>query len=122
LVANQIGPHLPIFTPYVEPAPHVEIHLAAARPLLKNAFATFVDLRTHPQGSIPGAIAFSATQTPKILEQLKKSPEVIGYGDDEQDQMALERAARLSQQGVPHVVFLVEGWRGWQTAGYPAAP
>jgi hypothetical protein len=121
LAANQLGARLPVTSTYT-PSPLVEIHLAVCRPLLKNKIATFVDLRPHPQGpTIPGALTFAATQSPEILEQLKQSPDVITFGEDENDLDARELAARLSLQGVPHVVFLAEGWRGWKMAGYPLA-
>ena len=121
LLANRMGPGLPILTAYT-PVAQVFIQLPVARSLLDVKQVIFVDLRARPSGSIPGAIRLSGVATAEVIERLKASASVICYGDDENDSEAAERALGLRRLGVSRVVFLAEGWRGWTSAGYPVAP
>jgi rhodanese-related sulfurtransferase len=103
------------------------IELVSAKQLYDEKSAIFVDARTAQEyeiGHISGAISvpdreflMGEIDPGKILPN--KDAVLITYCDGGECELALDVANGLSDRGYNNVFVLVEGYPGWEAAGYP---
>ena len=103
------------------------IELLSAKQLYDEKTAIFLDARTAQEyeiGHISGAISvpdreflMGEIDPGKILPN--KDAVLITYCDGGECELALDVANGLSDRGYNNVFVLVEGYPGWEAAGYP---
>ena len=103
------------------------IEFASAKQLYDEKNAVFIDARNaqeYEAGHISGAInvpdrefLMGEIDPGKILPN--KDSVLITYCDGGECELALDVAKGLSERGYTDVFVLVEGYQGWEAAGYP---
>lgn len=132
LFANHCSPHqLPVMQ-RVElarvalPAGLMEISLTDAKAALDAKDTPFLDARgaeDYLAGHIPGAHSLPLTEFEArfltLAEQLEAAPRVIVYCGSADCGESVELGERLKEAYQGEILVLVEGWNGWEEAGYP---
>ena len=101
------------------------VGLIAAKQALDREQAVFMDVRESYEffdSHIPGAISIPLDALETRYEDLQPSDWVLVYCDCPDEKDARTAAQFLVQNGFEEVNYIIGGFQGWISAGYPVEP